>query len=51
MMPLVTIDEERSKELNKYFDSKKAYLQVGLIVISVIVVLIMYRKFKSTYTN
>ena len=51
MMPLVTIDNERSKELNKYFDSKKAYLQVALIVIAVIVVLIVFKKFKSTYTD
>jgi hypothetical protein len=51
MMPLVTLDKDRSKELNKYFDSKKAYIQIALIVAGVIVVLIVYRKFKNTYTT
>lgn len=51
MMPLVTLDEERSKELNKYFDSRKAYIQLAVVIVSVVFVLIVYRKFKNTYTS
>lgn len=45
------VDEEKSKELNKYFNSKKFYLKIGLVIFSVVCVLIVYQKIKRKYTS
>ena len=50
-METTNLDKETSKGLDRYFNSKKFYLQIGLTVAGVIVVLIVYHKIKRQYTS
>lgn len=46
--------EEEGKEkdkLDKFFDTKKLFIRVGLIVLGVGVVFYMFRKMKKEYVN
>jgi hypothetical protein len=45
------IEKEDSKKLEKYFGTKKFYLQLGMLIVGIIVVVYMFRKMKIEHIN
>jgi hypothetical protein len=42
----MTLEKEDSKKLEKYFETKKLYVKLGLLVLGIIVVVYLFRKMK-----
>jgi len=44
------LDKEQKKELDKYFETKKLYIRLGLLVVGIIVAVYLFKKMKVEYT-
>jgi hypothetical protein len=45
------LEPEDKKKLEKYFGTKKFYIQFGLLIVGVIVVAFLFKKMKVEYVN
>lgn len=42
----MALEKEDSKKLEKYFETKKLYVKLGLLIVGVIIVVYLFRKMK-----
>ena len=42
----MALEKEDSKKLEKYFESRKLYFKLGLLIVGIIIVVYLFRKMK-----
>lgn len=47
----MALEKEDSKKLEKYFETKRLYVKLGLMIVGIIVVVYFFRKMKVEYVN
>jgi hypothetical protein len=45
------LDKEQKKALDKYFETKKLYIRLGLLVVGIIIAVYLFKKMKVEYAN
>jgi len=45
------LEPEDNKKLEKYFNTKKSYIQLALLILGMIVVFFLFKKMKVEYTD
>ena len=45
------LEPEDNKKLEKYFNTKKSYIQLALLILGMIVVFFLFKKMKVDYTD
>lgn len=47
---MAALEKEESKELDKFFQTRKTILRIALVVIGAFIVAILFRKMKQDYS-
>jgi len=47
----MALEKEDSKKLEKYFETKKLYMKLGLLIVGIIIVVYLFKKMKVEYVN
>ena len=47
----MALEKEEENELEKFFEARKTYVRIGLILFGAFVVFLMYRKMRQEYVE